>query len=303
MRYIVLLSSLMVLLGLALPAQAQPINVVTTTQDLQSIAQSVGGDLIHVESLGRGNQNYHFISAKPSFMMKLKRADLFIVNGLDLEIGYESLLLEGARNAAIQQGEIGYLDASGDIHPMDVPDHVDRSMGDIHAAGNPHYWLDPLNAKIIARSIADRLSKINPDQKKTFEQNLQAFNQKVDQKMKAWQKLLAPYKGEKIISYHQSWSYFAKRFGLEVVDQLEPKPGVPPTASHLQSIINVVNDKNINVILNENIYRTDAAHFVARQTQAVVVNAPVSVGGSKGARDYVSLMDAIIAELVKGFAS
>jgi len=182
-----------------------------------------------------------------------------------------------------------------------VPVSVDRSMGDIHASGNPHYWLDPENARIIARGIAQRLSELVPAVTNSFQQNLQSFENSIDQKMIEWKRALSPYQGEKIISYHSTWSYFVKRFGLEIVGQLEPKPGIPPTPSHLQSIIEKVRSENVKVILNESIYQEDAAKFIAERTGAVVVAAPVSVGGSPEVKDYVSLMDEIVRKLTEGF--
>jgi len=289
------------LLGLVMPAQAKTINVVTTTTDLKSITEYIGKEKVEVYSLGKGNQNYHFLSAKPSYMVKAKKANLFIVNGLDLEIGYVSLILEGSRNPNIQAGRKGYLDASEGIARLKVPDKVDRSMGDIHPGGNPHYWIDPLNAKIIASNIAGRLSEIAPQDASLFKDNLGKFNRRIDDKMKDWTNLLAPYKGEKLISYHQSWIYFANRFGFEIIGELEPKPGVPPSPTHLKSIVDLVNTQKVKEILNENIYKDDAARYVAERTGAKVVTAPISVGGVKEAKDYFSLMDVIVRNVAKGF--
>lgn len=284
-------------------AHAGQLNVVTTTADLKSITEFIGGDRVKVESLGKGTQNYHFLAAKPSFMIKARNADLFIRNGLDLEIGYEPLVLEGSRNPGIQIGRPGHLDASGGVAPLDVPDHVDRSMGDVHPGGNPHYWTDPENAKIIAGSIARRLSELDPAGAGFYQSNLADFNSRIDAKLREWQEVLLPYKNEKLITYHKSWVYFAERFGFEVVDELEPKPGVPPGPGHLQSIINAVRAKNVRVILQENIYDDGAARFISEKTGAAVVVAPISVGGMKGADDYFSLMDVIVERLREGFST
>lgn len=296
-----ILLAVYLLLGLALPAQAKSIHVLTTTTDLESVVQFIGGDKVDVESLGRGNQNYHFLSAKPSYMIKAKKADLFIRVGLDLEIGYEPLILEGSRNPDIRVGQQGHLDASEGIKPLDIPDKVDRSMGDIHASGNPHYWLDPLNMKIVASNIASRLSEISPENKSVFENNLTNFNANLDQKMIEWKKVLSSYSGEKLITYHKTWRYFAERFGFEIIGELEPKPGVPSSPSHLKNVVNLVKENKVKIILNENIYREDAARYVADRTSAVVVSAPISVGGAKGADDYFSLMDKIVQDVAGGF--
>jgi len=213
------------------------------------------------------------------------------------------LILEGSRNPRIQSGESGYLDASEGIKRLEVPQSVDRSMGDVHPHGNPHYWLDPENAKIVATSIASRLSELAPESAAYFQQNLNAFDAKIDERLTQWKERLAPYAGEKLISYHKSWTYLAERFGFKIAGELEPKPGVPPSPGHLKDVVNLINAEKIKVILNENIYKDDAARYVAGKTGAHVVNAPISVGGEKAADDYFSLMDTIIEDIAKGFAS
>jgi zinc/manganese transport system substrate-binding protein len=292
---------IIVLLGLALPAQAEVINVVTTTTDLKSVVEYIGGDKVKVYSLGKGNQNYHFLQAKPSYMIKAKKADLFIRVGLELEVGYESLILEGSRNRNIQIERDGHLDASIGIKPLDVHTKVDRSMGDIHASGNPHFWLDPLNMKIVASNITNRLVKFSPLHKSFFENNLSEFNALIDSKMIEWKETLFPYVGEKLITYHKSWPYFTNRFGFEIVKELEPKPGVPPSPTHLKRVIDIVKQQNVKVILLESIYKKNAAQYVADRTGSYVVVAPISVGGINEATDYFTLMDTIIKKLKEGF--
>ncbi len=298
--------STLILLGYALlfsatPTQAEVINVVTTTTDLKSVVEYIGGDKVKVYSLGKGNQNYHFLQAKPSYMIKAKRADLFIRIGLELEVGYEPLILEGSRNPNIQIGRDGHLDASIGIKPLNVLRQVDRSMGDIHASGNPHYWLDPLNMKFVATSIANRLSRISPEDKLIFDRNLSRFSTLIDEKLIEWEEILSPYVGEKVITYHKSLVYFANRFGFEIVGELEPKPGVPPSPTHLKSIIDVVNREKVKVILVENVYKDDAAQYVAERVKVNVVVTPISVGGTKEVSDYFSLMDFIVKNLKEGF--
>ncbi len=294
-----------ILLGCALlsaaPTQAKTINIVTTTTDLKSVAEFIGGDKVEVYSLGKGNQNSHFVQAKPSYMVKAKKADLFIRNGLELEIGYESLILEGSRNPSILVGRDGHLDASMGITPLNVPIRVDRSMGDIHASGNPHYWLDPLNMKIVAGSVALQLSKLSPENSTYFERNLEQFKQKIDNKMIEWNTALAPFKGEKIITYHQSWNYFANRFGFEVIEELEPKPGIPPSPTHLKQVVESVQKESVKVILMENFYNEDAARFVADKTGVNVVVTPLSVGGEKRVTNYIQLIDTIVQRIKEGF--
>lgn len=300
-KYIIFISTVMLSLGFSFPTQGNVINVVTTTTDLKSIVDYIGGNKVDVTSLGKGSQNYHFLSAKPSYMIKAKKADLFIRIGLGMEVGYESLILQGSRNANIQVGRDGHLDASAGITPLEIPKQVDRSMGDVHPGGNPHYWLDPMNAKIIAAEITERLTSIRPNEKDYFSSNLTSFRNKIDAKMTEWKETLSPYSGEKIISYHKSWVYFANRFGFEIAGELEPKPGVPPTPTHLKDVIDLVSRQDVKIILLENIYKQDSADFVAEKTKANVVAAPISVGGTKEADDYFKLIDTIVVNIKEGF--
>lgn len=279
-------------------ASERKLQVLTSTSDLKSITEFIGGDKVEVTSIAAGYQDAHFVEAKPSYMLKARNADLFIKIGMDLEIGWENLILEGARNSKILVGTTGYLDVSNGIARLDVPiGHVDRSMGDIHPMGNPHYWLDPLNAKIIAANITNRLSEMLPQNESYFKQNLSEFNNKIDQKMIEWKTKLDPFKGESIAIYHRSWTYFADRFGLNIACELELKPGIPPSPGHLKEVIETIKQKGIKVILLEVFYDEKPARFVAGQTGAKVVIAPNSVGGTKEAKDYFSLIDTIIDKL------
>ncbi|MFA5144092.1 MAG: metal ABC transporter substrate-binding protein [Candidatus Omnitrophota bacterium] len=278
------------------------INVLTTTEDLKSIAEAIGGDKVKVDSLARGIQDPHFVDAKPSFMMKAKNADFFIRIGLELEIGYEDLIIDGSRNQKIRIGNPGHLDASEGVYLLEVPTttKVDRSMGDVHPMGNPHYWLDPENVKIVARNITNRLSELSPENAGYFQKNLKAFDKKMDEKMVEWNKKMATFKGKKIAIYHRSWPYFVNRFGLVVACELEPKPGIPPSPAHLKEVIDIMKRDKVGVILMEVFYDEKPAQFVAGQTGAKVIVVPNSVGGTKEAKDYFSLVDMIIDKLVEG---
>lgn len=291
-------------LGLAGYAHAAgTINVLTTTEDLKSIAQAIGGDKVTVDSLARGFQDPHFVDAKPSFMMKAKKADLFMVIGLEMEIGYEELIINGSRNQKIRPGKPGYLDVSEGVGLLEVPSttKIDRSMGDVHPMGNPHYWLDPDNVRIVARNIANRLAELSPADAAYFRDNLAAFDAKMDVKMAEWQKKMAPYKGRAIAIYHRSWPYFVDKFGLVVACELEPKPGIPPSPAHLKEVIDIMKRDKVGVILMEVFYDEKPARFVASQTGATVVTVPNSVGGSAEAGDYFGLMDTIIGKLTEAF--
>jgi ABC-type Zn uptake system ZnuABC Zn-binding protein ZnuA len=281
------------------------INILTTTEDLRSIAEAIGGDKVKVDSLGKGYQDPHFIQAKPSFMIKAKNADLFIRLGLEMEIGYEDLIIDGSRNSKIRIGNPGHLDASEGVGLLEVPTttKVDRSMGDVHPMGNPHYWLDPENAKIVALNIANRLSELSPGNAAYFQENLAAFDKKMDEKMAQWQKKMEPFKGRKIAIYHRSWPYFVDRFGLVVACELEPKPGIPPSPAHLKEVIDIMKRDKVGVILMEVFYDEKPAQFVANQTGAKVIVVPNSVGGTKEAKDYFGLMDTIVNKLADALGS
>src|SRR6187455_1761423 len=194
---------------------AETIKIVTTTTDMKSIAEFIGGNKVSVTSIATGYQNPHFVDPKPSYIISLTKANLFVTVGLDLETGWSPQLLSSSRNTKIQKGAAGYVDASQGIGLLQVPTSANRAEGDIHIYGNPHYWLDPLNGKVIARNIANGLERVDPADKAIFEANLATFNKTIDDKMKDWQAKMAPFKGSKIIAYHNEWVYFEKRFGLE----------------------------------------------------------------------------------------
>lgn len=276
--------------------------VVTTTTDLKSITESVGGDRAAVTSIASGYEDPHFVDAKPSYMLKARQADLFIRIGLELEKAWEGLIIEGSRNIKIRVGNRGHLDVSQGIKRLQIPtQRVDRSMGDIHPYGNSHYWLDPLNAMVIAETIAKRLTEISPENKDYFLQNASEFKRRIDEKMKGWKAKMSPFKGKKIITYHNSWPYFARRFNLNVVDHIEPKPGIPPSSRHLIGLIRKIKSNNIKVILMEPFYSDRAPNFIASKTGAAIVKAANSVGGMEGADDYIQLIDRIIAKLAAAF--
>ena len=199
-------------------AYAGPIKVVTTTTDMKSIAELIGGNKVSVQSIATGYQNPHFVDPKPSYIISLSNADVFVTVGLDLETGWSPQLLSSSRNQKIQKGSRGYVDASEGVGLLQVPSSVNRGEGDIHIYGNPHYWLDPLNGKVIARNIANGLERVDPANKDFYEANLRAFFVKIDMKLREWAAKMAPYNGSKIIAYHNEWVYFEKRFGLQIVD-------------------------------------------------------------------------------------
>jgi len=279
------------LLVAAAPAFAK-VQVVSSLQDFSSIAQSVGGDRVETFALAKGYQDPHFVDAKPSFILKLSRADLLIVAGLELEIGYLPPLIDQARNDKIKPGSRGYLDASIGCDILQRPTtQVTRAMGDVHPYGNPHYWTDPNNGRVIAKSIAAKLSEIDPSGRTTYEKNLAAFEARLAEKDKEWLGKMAPYAGTKIVTFHDSWPNFAKHFKLEVAGHVEPKPGIPPSPSHTLEIINLIQAQKIPVILVEPYFDTKTPNSIAAKTGAAVVMFYPSVGGKSEIKDYFALFD------------
>ncbi len=292
-----------VVLLVAGSARAQgKLNVMATTEDLAAIAREVGGDRITVDSLAKGYQDPHFVEAKPSFILRLQRADLLIVVGRELEIGWLPPLIQQSRNAKIQVGADGYLDASLHARILDIPQgQITRAMGDVHPSGNPHYWLDPENGKIIARDIAAKLTQFRPGDKASFDQRLGDFSNRVNEGLKRWLAAVAPYKAMKVVTYHRSYPNFADRFGLDVVGYVEPRPGIPPSPGHTLALIQEMRRQQIKIILMEPYFDRKTPNSIASQTGAKVVVLPPSVGGEKSITDYITLFDYDIDLLASAF--
>ena len=286
-----------VLIFISRPAAAA-IKVVTTTMDTKSIAEMVGGNKVSVTAIATGYQNPHFVDPKPSYIISLSNADLFVTVGLDLETGWSPQLLASSRNAKIQKGSPGYVDASEGVGLLQVPSSVNRGEGDIHIYGNPHYWLDPLNGKVIARNIANGLERIDPGNKSFYEANLNAFDAKIDSKLKEWVARMAPYKGSKIIAYHNEWVYFETRFGLQIVDFMEPKPGIPPSPSQLVKVIKEITANKIKVIISSPYFTTSSSDVVAKQTGVKELTMATSVGAFPGIKDYFDLFEYDISQII-----
>jgi zinc/manganese transport system substrate-binding protein len=278
-------------LSLAAPAFAK-VKVVSSLQDFASIAQSVGGNRVDVFALAKGYQDPHFVDAKPSFVLKLSDADLLIVAGLELEIGYLPPLIDQSRNDKIRPGSPGYLDSSIGCDILERPtQQVTRAMGDVHPYGNPHYWLDPDNGRVIARAIAAKLSELDPAGKADYAKNLAAFEAKLADGEKRWDAALGPYAGTEVVTYHNSWPNFLKRFRLVAAGYIEPKPGIPPSPSHTVELINMMLSKKVGIILMEPYFDAKTPKAVAEKTGATLVTFIPSVGGVPDASDYVALFD------------
>ncbi|HEX4932938.1 MAG TPA: metal ABC transporter substrate-binding protein [Gemmatimonadaceae bacterium] len=276
----------------AAPARARAqLKVVTSTTDLYDIARAVGGNRVVASHIGEGYQDPHFIEAKPSFVLQLQKADVWAFVGLDLEIGWMSLLLDGARNPRIRPGGSGYVDVSRAIPVLDqARGAVDRSQGDVHPLGNPHYWLDPENGRKIAALFRQKFSELAPQDAATFAANEQAFGERLSAAERAWAGDLATLKGKPIVAWHTSWRYFAEYTGVNLVGFMEPKPGVPPSPSHLAGLIATMRQTGAKVILMEPFYDRKTADFVAARVGGTVLVLPPSVGGAPGLDDYVAVM-------------
>ncbi len=273
-------------------AQAAGLKVVTSTEDLAALSREVGGDRISVESIARGYQDPHFVEAKPSFILKLHSADLLVVVGRELEIGWLEPLLQQSRNQKIQVGSRGYLDASLTVKILDIPQgQITRAMGDVHPLGNPHYWLDPGNGRRMAQAILAKLTELQPADGPTFAQRFADFDKRLAEAEKGWDAAMGPYKGTKVVTYHRSWPNFVERFGLDVIGYVEPKPGIPPSPQHTIDLIGEMKKVKATIILVEPYFDLKTPQSVARETGGNVIVLAPSVGGVKEVTDYIQLFN------------
>ena len=269
------------------------LNVVTSTEDLGSIAREVGGDKVTVTALAKGFQDPHFVEPKPSFILAVNRAALYVAVGRELEIGWLPPLLTSSRNAKIQPGAPGYLDASLNVRILEIPTgQITRAMGDVHPLGNPHYWLEPGNGRLIAQAVRNKLSELAPADKAYFAQRYDDFDRRLAAAEKRWDATMAPYKGTKVVTYHRSWPNFMARFGLEVTGYVEPKPGIPPSPSHTLDLVEEMKRSGIKLIVVEPYFSLKTPQAIANQVPGakVLVLAP-SVGGVKEVTDYIQLFE------------
>ena len=276
------------------PERAGKLNVVATTPDFASIAREIGGEAVDVKALAKPTEDPHFVDAKPSHVVTLNRADVLIEGGAELEMGWLPSLLESARNPKIAAGAPGRVVASQGIRMLEIPTSFDRAKGDVHSLGNPHYLVDPLNAKIVAGAIAAHFSQVDPKSAALYAANLKKFNATVDAKLAEWLKLLAPFKGARIVTYHKDFVYLGERFGLNIVETLEPKPGIAPSPAHLAQVITLMKAQKVRVILVQPFQNRKTAETVARQSDAVVLDVAQQPGAIKGTETYVGLMDSIV---------
>jgi len=304
-RFIPIAASVALVLALLDPLMGSAdskIRIMTATTDLASLAQEIGGDKVDVEAVARGYQDPHFVDPKPSFLLKLSKAELLIVVGLELEIGWLPPLITQSSNPRIQVGAPGYFDASRFARILELPTgQVTRAEGDVHPLGNPHYWLDPDNGLRIAKGIQNKISEMRPNDAAYFAERYDAFEQRLKQSDQQWQAQMKPYAGRKVVTYHRSWPNFAEHFGLNVVGYVEPRPGIPPSPQHTVELIGQMKRDAVKVIMVEPYFDLKTPNSIARDTGAVVVVLMPSVGGEKEITDYFKLFDYDIAKLKKAF--
>jgi zinc/manganese transport system substrate-binding protein len=276
------------------------LKVVATTSDLAALVREIGSESVEITTLAKPTEDPHFVDAKPSFLVKLNRADALVEGGAELELGWLSPLLEGARNPRLASGAPGRILGNRGVRMLDVPTALDRAKGDIHATGNPHYLTDPANARIVAGHLAEAFAELDPPSAGAYRANLKKFTDQLDARLVEWQKRMEPFRGRPVVAYHDSWPYFAERFGLKIDLFLEPKPGLPPTPAHLADVIGRMKATDARVILVEPYLDRRTAETVARKTGATVVDVAYLPGGVKGTDDhYLNWMDHLVTSLAQ----
>lgn len=287
------------LIAFSAPLSARAkLKVVGSIPDLAALAREVGGDLVETQTIARGDQDPHYLEPKPSFALMLNKADLLIEAGLELESGWLPVLITQSRNPKIQPGQNGFLNAAQELNILEIPTGpVDRSMGDVHPEGNPHYWMNPRNGLVIAKKIAQKLGELDPANASQFAGNYADFEKRLSARIATWEKAAAPFRGKKVITHHKSFSYFVDWTGLKVEGLIEPKPGIPPNPSHLLSLIQLIQTEKIPLIITENYYDPKPSRELAEKTGAKVLILPTSVGGEPGIRTYEDLFEALIGRL------
>ena len=297
-RILIVLSALACLLP-AVTEAADKLRVVATIPDLADMARQVGGDFVDVTSLATGVEDIHAVPMKPSFAVMLNHADLVLLIGLEAEHAFLPALLEASRNPKIQRDQPGYVDCSVYVTPLEVPNRIDRSLGDQHPMGNPHINLDPVLGKAMVRAIADGLSRNDPERADVYKQNAASYKAKLDTAIAVWQKAAAPLNGKKLVSYHPDLLYFAERFGMVPFGTIEIRPGVDPTPSHIADLEEQMRRSHVDLVVRERHYPAGLAETVAQQTGAKLVELPVMVGGVPEAKDYISFIDYNVRTMLK----
>ncbi len=273
---------------------AEPIAIVTTTTDIAAIVKTIGGERFAVESIAKGYQDPHFVEAKPSFVRVVNRARMLFNVGLELEVGWLPLLIQGGRNPSLV-----VVDLSQGISVLEKPSGpVSRAQGDVHALGNPHYWLDPRNGVIMARRVAQELKTVAAADAAMFDQSLKSFESEITTKRKRWEEQMAPFRGVELVTYHKEWEYLMKWLGLSVVGYVEDKPGIPPSPRHLEELVQTMQQRKVKALIASNYTNPNVAKSIAEKTGTKLLVLPTSVGGEETIRSYGDLFDAIVGKIV-----
>jgi len=306
MRFLYVGSCVLCILLLSVEFAMAKLTVVATTPDLANVAKEVGGDLVDVTALAKGYQDPHFVDPKPSFIMILQGADLLILNGMELEAGWLPPLIERARNGKIMYGAEGYLDASEGITPLEVPQGNRselRAQGDVHPAGNPHYMLDPEDARIVAGEICSRFVRLSPEHAADFKANLSKFTARLNDRITEWKSKMEPFRGIKMVTYHRLYPYFANRFGLQSVAEIEPKPGISLSPSHVSYLIRFIPESGAKILVMAPYYSERVPRLLEKKTGIKVLVLPTMPGGVKGTDDYISMTDYVINTIAEALTT
>lgn len=292
-RPIALLLALGAALGWAGAAARAEVDAVATTPEIAALVREIGGGTVSVEAIAKPLQDPHYVDAKPSFMVDLNRADALFFNGLQLEIGWLPLLVQGARNPDLVK-----VNLSRGVEVRGVPTgEVSRAEGDIHPEGNPHYWMDPRNGRIMAAAIADTLAGLDPGNAEAYRERLAAFEARLAARLAGWASRMAPHRGTPVIDYHTYWVYFAAWAGLDIRGQVEAKPGIPPTASHIRSLIARIRQEGIPLVVQANYLDPRVVHFLERKTDIRALRLPATVGGAEGTGSYWDFFDTVVERI------
>src|SRR5262245_1855273 len=287
----------------AVPALAD-LKVATSLTDLASVAQYVGGKHVTAQSLCRGFEDPHFVPAKPSLMKAIQHADVFISIGLELDNGWLPLVLPGSRNPKIQPGAKGFVDASQGVAVLEKPSGtVSRAEGDVHPLGNPHYYLDPKALEVVADHLADVFGQLDAANASEYAANAKAFKERMETSLAKWEKQMEPFKGASIVTYHKNFVYFADRFGLKLFGTVEPKPGIPPTPSHIAEMADAMKKAGVTAVVYQPYYNADASNQLAKRAGGVAVEVPTEVGGVPAATDVFTKFDTMVSSMASALAS
>ena len=294
----ILAISLIVIFGLASSSSRAALNVVASIGDFADVAQRVGGDHVVAKSLTRGSEDPHFIGAKPSLMKAVQKADVYVAVGLELEVGWLPVILQGSRNPKIQPGSPGFVDASEGVSIIEkVEGAVDRSQGDIHPEGNPHYYMDPEALVVVSKHLADKFSELDPANKDDYQKNALSFKHQMDGKIAEWRTKLKPFKGAPVVTYHRNMDYFLVRFNINLFGEVEPKGGIPPSPRYLDELAGKMRKSEVRLVLYQPYYDADASRQLAKKAGGVALELPTEAGGSLQAKDVISKFDLIVTAL------